>query len=177
MAWTDKTWAFQEGVESSEMNQLRDNFRLVGPHLIARKTSDQSVASNSTTLVADTALLWTVAANEVWQYEIMLLAEGQFGILGGFSFPSGRISGLWLSGTDNSTQAQIFSMSTATSNAIMFQQTPQLASPNYHPILITGVFVNGGTPGTVNFGWCQVGSSATVTTVKANSTLWGVKLA
>lgn len=43
MGWTDKTWAFQEGVESSEMNQLRDNFRILGRRQIHAGTTDMEI--------------------------------------------------------------------------------------------------------------------------------------
>ena len=56
MGWTaPKTWCVGETLTAANFNtHIRDNQLAEGPHLIARKTADQSVTS-SAVLVDDTA--------------------------------------------------------------------------------------------------------------------------
>ena len=169
MAWTDKTWAFQEGVESSELNQLRDNFRLVGPHLIARKTSDESESSG--TLQNDDVLFTpSIPANEIWLLTWKLIcvsvSSGAFQMAA--TFPSGTFSGT-VCALQNNLMMSGTSSPTATANGdINVSAAGQI-------IEVKAVLVNGGTPGAVTLQWCRLTSGSF--TVKANSTLWGVKLA
>ena len=63
---TPRTWVDGELVTASLMNtHVSDNFTSMGPHLIARKTSDQTDSVG--TLQNDDHLLTpSIAANEVW---------------------------------------------------------------------------------------------------------------
>jgi hypothetical protein len=170
-----KTWAFQEGVESSELNSnIRDNINSMGPHLIIRKPSDESVVSNITPQ-NDDHLKMTVGANEVWQCHWALIYDA--GTAGDmrltFTFPSGRIDFSAI-GADSSGTATFRRWNTATSPA-----TPlDLVGPGGVICFdLFGVFANGATPGDLQLQWAQNTSSGTATVMKANSTLWGVQLA
>lgn len=181
MAWTGtpKTWAFQEGVESSELNtEVRDRFLAVGPHLIARKTSDQSVTS-STTLVDDTALQLTVGINEVWLLHFILRYEASVtgDIKVSASFPSGEVnvfpSGGILAANGTFTD-QGWVMTTSDASAINWTGGGA-GSPRTS--LLDGTYIVGGTGGTLKLRWAQNSSDATPTKMLTHSTLWAVKLA
>src|SRR6266542_1211240 len=91
MAWTaPRTWTDGEFENAAIFNpHIRDNFLAMGEHLIARKTSNQTVTS-STTLVNDTALVLPVGANEVWQFGFNLIytAATTGDIKFAFTFPA-----------------------------------------------------------------------------------------
>jgi hypothetical protein len=170
VTFTDpKTWAFQEGVESSELNvQIRDEINSMGPHLLARKTSDQS---NSTTTYAADSMLFTpsIPANEVWLLEWKMIVvtttpDPKFRL----TFPSGQISakvnGI-VGSRDIGGTASPTTGGTPTWNN----------NAAGHPGVIDAIFSNGATPGAVGLDWAANGAGTI--TVKTNSTLWGVKLA
>jgi hypothetical protein len=173
-----KTWAFQEGVESSELNiHLRDNLNSMGPHLIVRKTADQTVTS-STTLVDCTSMLLTVAANEIWRvsFNIIYSADGSPNIKFAFTFPaSGRIivGGIGQN-TAGATQWRLFEGTTTPTNTADFVGT---GSSVQKWLALEGVFINAGTAGNLQLQFAQNTSNVNNTTVNANSTVWAVKLA
>jgi hypothetical protein len=174
-----KTWAFQEGVESAELNSnLRDNINSMGPHLIVRKPSDESLTSN-TTLQDDNHLILPVAANEVWQVSYGIIYAGATGtgdIKVAFTFPASgdiQFSGL---GPDNGGSVRYRRWSGTTSPTANFDFLGFGASI-YAYVGIQGVFTNSSTAGSLTLQWAQNAISATATIVRANSTLWAVKLA
>lgn len=179
MAYTEpKTWAFQEGVESAELNiEIRDNFRAMGPHLIARKTSDQSVTS-STVLVNDAALFLPMLANEVWQFKFLVTyGAGTGGHMGmAFTFPTGGDLRLGIIALDTAGIAsnKMFSTTTSPTATRDFQG---LGATSFVTVPMEGVFVNGANAGNLQLQWAQWISNGTSTTVKTHSTVWGVKLA
>lgn len=179
MAYTEpRDWTAGEFVTEAMMDaHIRDNFRAMGPHLIVRKTSDESVTSN-TTLQDDNDLIMSLAANEIWRFDYVLLAEGAAGAINiGWTFPSGgRISVLSIASTTTGA-ADLFGRGSSTTPTGVIVDADLIASPDYVPVLLNGVFVNAGTAGSLTLQWAQKISSATPTTVKANSTLWAVKLA
>jgi len=171
MAWVGdpKTWAFQEGVESTELNtEMRDRFLAMGPHLIARKTSDQ--VNSTTTYAADTVLFTpSIPANEVWWLEWRLVVvvaspDPKFR----HTFPSGGISSK-VNGITGDRQLGGLTSPTAGGSPSWNNDTSGF------PGVITAMFSNGATPGAVGLDWAA--AAAGTVTVKANSTLWGVKLA
>jgi hypothetical protein len=177
MAWTNpKTWTVGETLTAANFNtHIRDNLNAVGPHLIIRKSSDESVTSN-TTEQADDALVLPVTANEIYQVQIGLLwTAGAGNLKVGFTFPA---SGTINFSTDAHDVGGTFekkiwqgSSSPTTSADFLFQGSGN----NFH--LISGVFITAGTGGNLTLQWAQNSSSGTATTVKANSTLWAAKLA
>jgi hypothetical protein len=174
MAWTDNiTFAFQEGATSTKMNLIGDNFDLSAPHLLARKTSDEP--QTSTTLQDDDALFTpSIAANEVWQLRLYLyVVTGSGAAKSSFSFPTGgellmTLIGFIAGGTQSVQQARI----TATDGAAQTYVSNSTGRLWIQEVL----FINGGTAGPVTFRWA-LDSAGGTSTVKANSTLWGAKLA
>jgi len=170
MAWTaPRTWVAGELVTAALVNvHVRDNELAIGPHLIARKTADES--TSSTTLQNDDHLLTpTIPLNEVWLLEWALTAVSAAGAFKlAVTFPSGTFSGaitgvsgdLFVSGNGTVTNTQTASSNTATDGMAH---------------RLRGVFTCGGTGGVATLQWAS--SAGTNVTMKANSTLWGVKLA
>ena len=179
MAWTDKTWAFQEGVESAEMNQLRDNFRLVGPHLIARKTADEPITSN-TTPQNDDHLLMSVAANEVWHTEWNLqftTPSAATGLRVQWSFPaSGDLRGSWIFSTAGGAYGNFGVLSGTNPTTAQVMGANSIGS-DVNNLKITLIYVGGANAGTLQLLWAQGASNGTATVMKAHSTLWAVQLA
>jgi hypothetical protein len=179
MPWTaPKTWSAGEVVTAANMNiHLRDNMLAGGPHLIARKTADETVAS-STTLQPDNDLILPVGANEVWQCRFCLrwTASATGDIQINFTFPaSGEIE---LSAAAKNTTAvdEAFDWRATTSPS----ETKNIGIANTSVVeflVIEGLCITAGTAGNLTLQWAQAASDATATIVKANSTLWGVKLA
>lgn len=181
MAWTaPRTWAVGETLTAANFNtHIRDNLLAVGPHLIVRKPSDESVTS-STVLQDDDSLVLTVAANEVWQFKYNLRYEG--GTAGGSDL---KIS--WSLPASGRVNAYAVVMNTAGNAFPLFWDiTTTDASPGalqtngggvVRGATIEGWFINAGTAGNYTLRWAQNSSSATATKILANSTLWGVKLA
>jgi hypothetical protein len=180
MAFTvPKTWAFQEGVESAELNtHLRDNFLAMGPHLIVRKASDQSVTS-STAFVSDTALTMSVGISEVWLFRFHLRYEASAAgdIKIAFSLPaSGQIDATanLPIGTTGSFQDATWQTITATdANPLGFAGAGAGLARTQ---VIDGTYIGGGTAGSVTLRWAQNTSDGTATKVLTHSTLWGVQL-
>ena len=180
MAWTTpRDWSTGEFVNEAMMDtHIRDNFLAMGPHLIVRKPSDESVTS-STTFQADDHLLMAVAANEVWLTRWVVVWTGSTtgDINTRFTFPAGgelTLSALRSDGTGTQTPF-MFGYTTSPTAAI---SSESLASGGLRTFIIFDIqFTNSGTAGNVALEWAQLSSNGTATIVKANSTLWGVKLA
>jgi hypothetical protein len=175
-----KTWAFQEGVESAELNVIRDILRSMGPHLIGRKTSDQSVTS-STVLVDCTGLDLTVAANEIWQIEYRLRMVAGISGAGGYklawTFPAS--AELEMQGVSLNSAAAVrldYAYGT-TSIAQGLSMDVAVPSASVNSLFYHGFYVGAGTAGTVKLQFAQYNSNATSTTIKAHSTCWAVQLA
>lgn len=151
-----------------------------------RKTSDESL-NTSTTLQADDELLFTIAANEVWEFEFTVYylgnTTGQFKC--GLTFPtspteisydlfggaSGTVANDGGSGTTATSIAQLHS----TSSAVNGQ--PFGADTNQSVARMKGFVRNGANAGNVTLMWAQAVSNGTNTTVKAGSFLTARRLA
>jgi len=171
-----KTWAFQEGVESSELNiEIRDQINSMGPHLIGRKTSDQNFPN--TTLANVTSLVIPVLANTVWRFTMPVIysAVAAADIKLGWTFPAGGRLTASVVGFD------------AALNTI-YRQWDDTVSPGstialggsitirMH-VVIEGVFITAGTAGDVQLQAAQNTSDATSSVIYTNSTTWAVQLA
>lgn len=181
MAWTNpKTWAFQEGLTSANFNlHIRDNLLALGPHLVVRKTLDESVTS-STLLQNDDVLLMAVAANEIWHVQLCLSfsavqATGDLKVA--FTFPAGGEIGMTGPGADNTGTFNMsrFEGTTTPTTARSFSGPASSTARAFQ--VIEGIFINAGTAGNFQLQWAQAASNVTATIVRANSTLWAVKLA
>lgn len=177
MAWTaPKTWSVGETLTAANFNtHVRDNLLAVGPHLIVRKTSDQSVTS-STALVDCTSMVLTVGANEVWLTEWFIrYAAGATGdIKFGWTFPTGGEidAGVAARNTTAATVNQFWYATTSPTTAEAFGTVNAVELLRVHAIC-----VNGGTAGNYQLQFAQQVSDGTAATVKAHSCVWGVKLA
>jgi hypothetical protein len=175
MVWTGdpKTWAFQEGVESSELNtEMRDRFLSMGPHLIARKTSDENVTT--TTLQDDDALTFPVAANEVWLFKVnLLVVTGAGGMKSSFSFPASGLLTASLVGVDSTGGLDVQPQRLTVTDG---STVSYAASSSGRLYFMEGVYENAGTGGTVTLRNALTTASGT-STIRTNSTVWGVKLA
>jgi hypothetical protein len=179
LAWTTpKTWSAGETLTAANFNaQIRDNELAMGPHLIARKSSDQSVTS-STALVDCTSMVLAVAANEIWQARFCVLWVGDpAGDLKiAFTFPAGGeiiFSTVAESGA-GTLSSRRFDGTTSDLPALNFQA---YGATTKEFIVIEGVFITAGTAGNVQMRFAQDVSNGTATKVLTNSTLWAVKLA
>ena len=154
-------------------NLVKANFEAMGPHLIARKTSNENVTT--TTLQSDDHLLFAVAANEVWQIELHLLVTlGAGGMKLSWSFPAsgtmrGSLYGTDAAGTDHEHQ----NVNLTVSDGSTVTTTVNSSGRHY---LFKGVYANAGTSGTVTLRNALNTASGT-STIETNSTLWGAKLA
>lgn len=154
-----------------------DNMNTAFMHLIARKTSDQTV-TNSTVLVNDTALKVTLAANEVWlvSFKLWYSTPAAADMKVAFSSPSGnshflRAAGLIQPATATLQDTYWTSANPGAESA--FGQ--QVVSGEF--IVIEGITVNGANAGDLQLQWAQNTANASGTVMKTNSTVWGVKLA
>ena len=173
-----RDWTDGEFVNEAIMDtHIKGNFNAMGPRFIARKASDQSVAS-STAFVSDTALTMPVAINESWLFRFLLRWDASIAgdIKISFSLPSGQID------------AVPFPVAT-TANAFQDVMWQSLTTTDGQPnsfgasgtglvriMAIEGVYTGGVTAGSVTLRWAQNISDATATRVLTNSTLWGVRL-
>jgi hypothetical protein len=179
MVWTaPRTWTDGELVTAAIMNpHVRDNLLAVGPHLIVRKSADESIAS-STALQDDDALLMNVPANEVWQFQLLVRyeADAAADILVSFGLPSGgRIISQFVANTGGgSLQTNDWDITTTDGTSVSAQGSGAGVGKLLN---INGLWINGGTGGNYRFRWAQASSSGTATVVKANSLLYAVKLA
>ncbi len=178
MAWTaPKTWSSGETLTAANFNaQIRDNELAMGPHFIARKTSDQSVTS-STALVDDNTLQLTVGANDVWQFQMAIRWEGNPAgdIQITYSFPaSGRVDASvpGLQGTADTFQINHWSITSSDASPLTFGAFTGVK----HFTPINGLYIGGGTAGTLKLRWAQAASFGTATSVLTHSTLWAVQL-
>lgn len=177
MAWTaPKTWSVGETLTAANFNtHIRDNLLAVGPHLIARKTSDQTVSN--TTLTALTTLTLSVAANEVWRVEFFLLMDTSQASDSAFrfTFPTGGETSFatWEvneSGGYGGQQIWGDTTSPGGSTNVAGHTTKKI------PLVITGIYANGANAGTLGMDFALATASGGSTIAKTNSTLWAVKL-
>jgi hypothetical protein len=139
-----------------------------------RKSADQSVTS-STTIANDTHLKFAIGANETYTFNLWLYtsaANSTPGIKWNVAGPSG--STVFFSPPNTYPMADGATViATIGSSTDTFQG---FVDGNLRPILIQGTILNGSTAGDVQLKWAQNTSSATATTVKAGSFIYGIKV-
>jgi len=139
-----------------------------------RKSADQSVTS-STTLVNDTHLKFAVAANETYIFQLWLFtyaADGTPDIKVTCAGPSGSTV-LWSSSQvifNAAAATTLTSVNTSGVSADLF------VDANNRAIQLYGTIANGATAGDLQFQWAQNTSSANSTTIKAGSSIFGIKV-
>ena len=139
-----------------------------------RKSSDQTVTS-STTLVNDSQLKFAVAANETYIFQAWLYtyaADGTPDIKVTFTGPAGSTV-LW------SSSQVIFNAGGSTTLTVVAPgaTTADLfVDSNLRAIQLYGTILNSSTAGDLQFQWAQNTSSANGTSVKAGSSIFGIKV-
>lgn len=139
-----------------------------------RKSADQTVTS-STTLVNDNQLKFAVAANETYIFQAWLYtyaADGTPDIKVTFTGPSGSTV-LW------SSSQVIFNAGGATTLTVVSPGATAadlFVDANLRAIQLYGTISNGATAGDLQFQFAQNTSSANGTSVKAGSSIFGIKV-
>jgi len=180
MAFTvPRTWTDGELVTKAIMDpHIRDNFLAMGPHLIVRKPSDESLTSNIT-LQNDDHLLLAVGVSEVWKFKLSILyrssTTADFKMA--FTFPGGEIAAMGVTKGNTVSTAICVSFEGSSSPAAGSNNIDGLSAAQSSYFEIDGVYINGGSAGNLQFQWAQASSDATATKVMTNSSLWAVKLA
>jgi hypothetical protein len=139
---------------------------------IVRKTADETV-NNSTTLQNDDELLFAVAANEVWQVDIIVrcISGGTPDIKFAVTVPSGGslLLGAW--GCDTIGNKAVLA-------ANLIADYSFAAGPKGATLLVVmrAIVINGATAGNVQLQWAQNTKEASDTKVLANSCIIAHKL-
>lgn len=147
------------------------------PALFVRKTANESVTS-SATLQNDDHLLLQVAANATYLLELFLIYDGDVTVGAGdiqigFTFPAGATidwtpGGITTGATTQSASVKLSHQSTGAGEGVGSVGT---GAGNRVVARATGILQVAGTAGTLQLQWAQLTSSATATTVLANSFL------
>jgi hypothetical protein len=160
---------------------VRDNL-MSTMHVLARKSADQTV-NNSTTLVDDTHLLFSVAANEVWLIHAYLLIDSASTVADikfHWTVPASATMVWGPTGGAEPSFTQWDAVLTSTSADVLGTESgTQNFGTNSVPtqgLLFAGVAAIAGTAGTVRLQWAQVTATVANTTLKTNSTLIGARL-
>lgn len=138
-----------------------------------RKTARETV-NNSTTLQDDDHLLFALAANEIWAFELFLISNGPAAgdIKFAFTVPGGAMlmwEGIGLEATAAAhADLGIHPLMTVSGTAQAFGE---LGGANWVLTRIFGTVVNGATPGDLQLQWAQNGADGTDTHLEANSWL------
>lgn len=142
------------------------HWRDLGDMIVVVKSADETV-NNSTTLQNDDELLFAVGANEVWQFELWLLANSSTvaDLKWAWTVPTGAtLEGIYLGATNAGADGiQLFNATDAIS---VYGGGADLI-----PGRITGIVVVGGTPGNVQFQWAQDSLEVSDTKVLQNTVL------
>lgn len=165
MSWTTIPSAgakLRASVLSSLINELRP--------LEAKKPSDQSIVSpGSTTLVNDSALFVSVAANTLYDLSLRLIintnATANFKYQ--FSAPAGSTSSAHLFTGNATTAAGVLqgpADAIASTSAVVGIAADQV-------VLVQGWVLTGGSAGTLTLKWAQNVLNASTTSVKTGSTI------
>ena len=185
--WTTPiTWGTADPTVSQFNQQIRDNENHLyerAPIYVINKSSDQS-KNTLATPSNDSALLWTIAANEVWSFRLMLrctdVSNGTADLKIGWSYPtSATIAWASYSVGGGSLASWVPGITTAP-NVVEYTESSQpafgLTSGN-HLMMFEGIVYNSSNAGTVNFQWSQNTSNGSNVTIKSGSNLLIVRLA
>jgi hypothetical protein len=136
------------------------------------KPLDTGRASN-TTIADDPDLQIALAANSSYRLDGMIFYDGLNSVtLGGMQFtwsgPSGYAMEYAMPGRMNQSQTYTIPLSQIGSDVV---QGGTVGVSSTLGLAINGIVIVGGTAGTLKFRWAQIGSTSTITTVRANSLL------
>ena len=139
-------------------------------HVLIRKTANETV-NNSDVLQDDDQLLFAIAANETWLFQIYLgvTAGGNSGLKCAITVPSGATLEMGVYGAENTIGAAVAGNNrTATSGELLYGLYPALVMGS---VTIRGSVLNGATAGNVTLQWTQWTAYAENTTVLKGSFL------
>ena len=175
MAFTaPRTWTDGELVTKAIMDpHVRDNFLAMGPHLIVRKPSDETVSTG--TLQDDDHMILPVGVSEVWAYRFVYLvaAAATTDFVLRYNAPTGAtLTGISFANVGGTGQGANHYATTFPTGSNTFNTT---AATTTDVILVEGVIINGGTGGNLTTQWA--GNAAVACIMKTHSALWAVKLA
>jgi hypothetical protein len=120
-----------------------------------------------------------VPANEIWQTEWFLIyqANTTADLKVRWTFPGGTlyVSSAWSNNAGTlGLYSEVYAASPSTAISVSGKSTGAGAAQMW-PVDV--LYINGGTPGDLVLEWAQDTSDANATIMKANSTLWGAKIA
>ena len=163
-----------EWVEGKRLHWIDEDGNEQSTPLIVRKTSDETI-NNDDTLQNDDELLFAVAANEVWAFEINIYYESDFtpDIKLAVTFPNGATV-VWQapSGYDTSSMENKIKRISGASGSATF-----IADDKKSLIVMKGIIANGATAGNLQLQWAQGTATAVDTKMLANSHIIARKLA
>uniref|UniRef100_A0A6M3IYH6 Uncharacterized protein n=1 Tax=viral metagenome TaxID=1070528 RepID=A0A6M3IYH6_9ZZZZ len=174
MPYTKTTWVngVAPPISAANLNKLETQYdEALATVAITRvrKTADETV-NNSDVLQNDNHLLFAVAANEVWELTINILALSATAtpdLKANITVPAGATGALQWIGSTNYTETYAIGG----------------LNPVFPLVATLGLFqlkaivVNGANAGNVQFQWAQQTATVQNTTVKANSCIIAHKLA
>jgi hypothetical protein len=148
-------------------NGWREN----APTISVRKTANETV-NNSAVLQDDDHLLLPLAANEVWEFEIILrlaikaASDFQYTL----TVPAGASGGF-------SDLTRLAVVASAIENAFAAAVSYSVAADQQNIVVIKGIVINGANAGNLQLRWAQLGAVAENTIVLANSCMIAHRLA
>lgn len=152
-----------------------------------RKTADEPLTSN-TTMQNDDHLVVSVAANGIYTFELMLMAQTANSDLSGdikvaFTFPTGGTLHFTGTGPNN---ADLSSTNSSNSNGEWVARNNAVSGTTFIPygmsgvpigILLKGILINGSTAGSLQLQWAQNASNANALTVLTGSWMQAERVA
>jgi hypothetical protein len=154
---------------------VRTNFETATPHILVRKTADESVTS-STALQNDDHLFFAMTANDVWYVRVGLrvfdASASVADLKVAFTVPASATAAL----TTNHNKPGGGPVSRGAGTLVGSSEQFDISNTDEW-IEIYGLVMNAGTAGNFQMQWAQVVSNASAVTVKTNSCILGFKLA
>lgn len=153
-------------------------------HIVNRKTANQTHTTTSLTDVSELNL--SVGANEIWAFQLFIIASGPAGSMDmglAFSWPSGAtvIWGVhgptWNTTTDVNDDTNFSAEAHDTSDGALRLGIAGTTQAAFNTFLIAGTIVNGANAGTLQLRFREWQSNATGVTIRANSWLIAHRLA
>ena len=141
---------------------------------VVRKAADGDPVNNSTTLVNDPELLFAIAANEVWEFELLAIINSSAVADIKFQFTGPAGSSIYRFNVGESAAATDFISATEPGGAAIDVRGQGIAMIN---AILEGIIINGATAGNLQVQWAQNTAEVSDTKVLANSLLIAHKIA
>lgn len=157
-------------------NDLHANGQIKPSKWLKRKSGDQSVnsAGTGTTLQNDTHLAFPVAADETWEFSLVIFYDGpqagdfkwDFTVPAGATLVAGQVAM-----NNNATSIAATGRFDVYESAVGTARQAGTTGGTKATLIIRGIIRNGSTAGTVQWRWAQQTADATNTTVYTDSHL------